>query len=152
MTLKVDKYRCIKCLTTKMFHSEKNELEHKCPNCNSEMGFLCSEEIDSETGQVIQNQKETVTEISTITCPYCKSTNIEEISALSKAWSVTAFGIFALGKTTKQFHCNNCGADFWFDFWFKMIQYFYETIKRKVTLMNWITFICDEKCGYKQKP
>ena len=48
----------------------------------------------------------------TITCPYCQSTNTKKISGLSKAVSVGIFGIFALGKTTKQFHCNNCNADF----------------------------------------
>ena len=47
-----------------------------------------------------------------ITCPYCKSTNTKKISGLSKAVSVGIFGIFALGKTTKQFHCNNCKSDF----------------------------------------
>lgn len=48
----------------------------------------------------------------TITCPYCQSTNTKKISGLSKAVSVGLFGIFALGKTTKQFHCNSCNADF----------------------------------------
>ena len=48
----------------------------------------------------------------TIICPYCQSTNTKKISGLSKAVSVGLFGIFALGKTTKQFHCNNCKADF----------------------------------------
>lgn len=48
----------------------------------------------------------------TITCPYCQSTNTQKISGLSKAGSVALWGIFALGKTTKQFHCNNCKADF----------------------------------------
>lgn len=48
----------------------------------------------------------------TITCPYCKSTNTKKISGLSKAGSVALFGIFALGKTTKQWHCNDCGSDF----------------------------------------
>ena len=45
-------------------------------------------------------------------CPYCKSTDCKKISGLSKAGSVALWGIFALGKTTKQFHCNNCKADF----------------------------------------
>ena len=48
----------------------------------------------------------------TITCPYCKSTNTKKISGLSKAVSVGLFGIFALGKTTKQWHCQSCGSDF----------------------------------------
>lgn len=49
---------------------------------------------------------------STITCPYCKSTDCKKISGLSKAGGVALWGIFALGKTTKQFHCNSCKADF----------------------------------------
>lgn len=48
----------------------------------------------------------------TITCPYCKSTDCKKISGLSKVGSVALWGIFALGKTTKQFHCNSCKADF----------------------------------------
>lgn len=48
----------------------------------------------------------------TITCPYCKSTDTKKISGLSKAGSVALFGVFALGKTTKQWHCNNCNSDF----------------------------------------
>ena len=48
----------------------------------------------------------------TVPCPYCQSTNTKKISGLSKAGSVALFGIFALGKTTKQWHCNECGSDF----------------------------------------
>ena len=48
----------------------------------------------------------------TITCPYCKSTDCKKISGLSKAGSVALWGIFALGKTTKQWHCKNCKSDF----------------------------------------
>lgn len=45
-------------------------------------------------------------------CIYCKSTNIKKISTTSKVGSVALFGIFGMGKTTKQFHCNNCNSDF----------------------------------------
>lgn len=48
----------------------------------------------------------------TITCPYCQSTDCKKISGLSKAGSVALWGIFALGKTTKQWHYNNCKSDF----------------------------------------
>ena len=48
----------------------------------------------------------------TITCPYCKSTDCKKISGLSKAGGVALWGIFALGKTTKQWHCLSCGSDF----------------------------------------
>lgn len=48
----------------------------------------------------------------TVECPYCHSTNTKKISGLSKAGSVAIWGIFAAGKVSKQWHCNNCGADF----------------------------------------
>lgn len=53
------------------------------------------------------NSKEKIVE-----CPYCHSKNTKKISGLSKAGSVALFGIFALGKTSKQWHCNQCNSDF----------------------------------------
>lgn len=47
-----------------------------------------------------------------VECPYCHSTNTKKISGMSKAGAVALFGIFALGKTSKQWHCNGCGSDF----------------------------------------
>lgn len=47
-----------------------------------------------------------------VECPYCHSKNIKKISGLSKAGSVALFGIFAVGKAGKQWHCNNCNSDF----------------------------------------
>ncbi len=49
---------------------------------------------------------------SEVTCPYCHSTNTKKISGISKAGSVALFGIFALGKVSKEWHCNGCGSDF----------------------------------------
>lgn len=45
-------------------------------------------------------------------CPYCHSKDTKKISNLSKAGSVALFGVFALGKTSKQWHCNQCNSDF----------------------------------------
>lgn len=47
-----------------------------------------------------------------IECPYCHSKDTKKISNLSKAGSVALFGVFALGKTSKQWHCNSCNSDF----------------------------------------
>ena len=47
-----------------------------------------------------------------VECPYCHSADTRKISGLSKAGSVALFGIFSLGKTTKQWHCNRCNSDF----------------------------------------
>lgn len=47
-----------------------------------------------------------------VKCPYCQSTNTKKISNVSKAGSVAVFGVFAAGKVSKQWHCNNCKSDF----------------------------------------
>ena len=45
-------------------------------------------------------------------CPYCHSKNTKKISGFSKAGSVAMFGVFAMGKVSKQWHCNQCKSDF----------------------------------------
>ena len=37
-----------------------------------------------------------------VECPYCKSNNVRRISGLSKAGAVAFFGIFGLGKASKE--------------------------------------------------
>lgn len=88
------------------------------------MYYSLSEDIDDKTGKVIKRWVDEERQKShpkiknsqppspTITCPYCKSTDCKKISGLSKAIDIGLFGIFALGKTTKQWHCNNCKSDF----------------------------------------
>lgn len=44
-------------------------------------------------------------------CPYCHSKNTKKISNLSKAGSAVLFGVFAIGKISKQWHCNICGSE-----------------------------------------
>jgi hypothetical protein len=44
-------------------------------------------------------------------CICCGSTNLKKISGLSKAGSVAVWGIFAAGRTSKTWHCNNCGTE-----------------------------------------
>ena len=46
-----------------------------------------------------------------VTCPYCKSTNVSKISTLGRSISVGLFGL-ASGKVGKQWHCNGCNSDF----------------------------------------
>ncbi len=45
-------------------------------------------------------------------CPICNSTNLSKISTMSKASSVALFGIFAMGKVSKQWKCNSCKSEF----------------------------------------
>lgn len=44
-------------------------------------------------------------------CIYCGSTNIRKIGLLNRAISTELWGLGSK-KIGKQFHCNNCGADF----------------------------------------
>lgn len=44
-------------------------------------------------------------------CTYCGSTNIKKIGLLNRAISTELWGLSSK-KIGKQFHCNNCGADF----------------------------------------
>lgn len=46
-----------------------------------------------------------------VICPYCKSTNTEKISTMSRAVSVSLVGA-ASGKIGKQWHCKQCGSNF----------------------------------------
>lgn len=47
-----------------------------------------------------------------IECPYCHSKNTQKITATSKAVHTAIFGIFSVGRNSKNFHCNKCNADF----------------------------------------
>lgn len=47
-----------------------------------------------------------------VECPYCHSTNTKKISNTSKAVHTVIFGIFSMGRNSKQWHCNKCGSDF----------------------------------------
>ena len=56
--------------------------------------------------------KEVMESLNKPKCPICNSTNIKKISGLSKAGSVALFGVFAVGKVSKQWKCSNCGSEF----------------------------------------
>lgn len=63
--------------------------------------------IEDNRREQLEKQKTPI-----VTCPYCQSTNTKKISSMSKAGSVALFGIFAMGKVNKQWHCNDCKSDF----------------------------------------
>lgn len=58
----------------------------------------------------IQEQQDLATG-KRVVCPYCKSTNTEKISTVSRAVSVSLVGA-ASGKIGKQWHCKQCGSNF----------------------------------------
>ena len=120
-------YWCDDCLEPYEFDYNDRREEYLCPKCGRQMWYDETEEIDASTQKVVNRYIESIREAQspkkptpsehqfstpTITCPYCKSTNCKKISGLSKAGSVFMWGIFALGKTMKEWHCNNCNSDF----------------------------------------
>lgn len=47
-----------------------------------------------------------------VSCPYCKSNNTSKITITNKAVHTAIFGMWSMGRNTKQWHCNNCNSDF----------------------------------------
>ena len=46
-----------------------------------------------------------------VECPYCHSTNTKKITLTSKTVHTAMFGIFSIGRNSKQWHCHNCGSE-----------------------------------------
>lgn len=79
-----------------------------CPDCGHDLRFATPE----EEMQMEQNRRLCEMQYGNkVTCPYCSSANIGKISTVSRMVSI---GLFGLGskKIGKQYHCNNCNADF----------------------------------------
>ena len=47
-----------------------------------------------------------------VSCPYCHATNVRKITVASKAIHTSIFGIFSMGRNSKNYHCDHCGSDF----------------------------------------
>lgn len=64
-----------------------------CASCGTEQSAIGSETVISRGPK----------------CPTCGSTQVEKISLKSKIGSAALVGVFALGKISKTFKCNDCG-------------------------------------------
>jgi len=47
-----------------------------------------------------------------VVCPNCKATNVRKITIANKAVHTSIFGIWSMGRNTKNYHCDHCGSDF----------------------------------------
>lgn len=74
----------------------------ECVSCGELTYYKKLKEYDLPSPKVLHSIK----------CPYCHSNNTKKISSISKAGRVAVFGIFSIGKVTKQWHCNDCKSDF----------------------------------------
>lgn len=103
-TIEIRNIPCDECKCETSFFMTDNTLNYD--------EFACCTQCNHITYRGKQYISHSTHSKPTVTCPYCKSTNTKKISSLSKAGSVAMWGIFALGKTTKQWHCNDCKSDF----------------------------------------
>lgn len=99
------------------YNNVSNKILVVCLCCFCVFGYLCYIKLHPERKmKVIQMNNNSTNSYSydkpVVECPYCHSTNTKKISGISKAGSVALFGVFAAGKVSKQWHCNNCNSDF----------------------------------------
>ena len=69
------------------------------------------EQHKAEEQQAARKEQQDLATGKRVVCPYCKSTNTEKISTVSRAVSVSLVGA-ASGKIGKQWHCKQCGSNF----------------------------------------
>lgn len=77
--------------------------EKYCPSCHY---YLSN--VKEESNSIVYNKSQH----TPIECPYCHSTNTQKISTTSKLMHTAIAGVFAIGRNSKQWHCNNCQSDF----------------------------------------
>ncbi|MBQ2396107.1 MAG: hypothetical protein II304_03565 [Bacteroidales bacterium] len=129
-------FKCCKCnkvidprKTFCPFCNEKQSFEERakaqnvkivntiCKNCECETSFYTSSQY-ADISWCAECGKETYSIIKqpisafNVKCPYCESKNTRKITATSKAVSAVTFGIFSIGKITKEWHCNDCKSNF----------------------------------------
>ena len=100
---------------------ERPIIDFKCSKCGYEKSYIIRTKY-AESGECVScgeltyftklQEYDFLSPELSVECPYCHSTNTKKISKFSKAGNVALFGIFSIGKVTKQWHCNNCKSDF----------------------------------------
>lgn len=65
----------------------------------------------SQIKEALESRKQAL-QSNMLKCPYCGSTNVKKITTTSKIGSAAVWGIFAVGKIAKNYHCKNCKSDF----------------------------------------
>lgn len=100
---------------------EREIIEFKCPKCGCGQSYKNITKY-SEGGECVScgaltfhkqiNKYNLASSPLNIKCPYCGSTNTKKISKTSKVGRIAVFGVFAIDKVSKQWHCNKCKSDF----------------------------------------
>jgi len=115
--MKIATYMCDCCSTAHEFPESDKREKYFCPDCGHEMWYWTSSDIDDTTGLVTENYTDATRDANSPKidikpvpkCPTCGSTNISKIGVISRAVSISFFGLASskIGKTHK---CNSCGT------------------------------------------
>lgn len=101
----------------KKYQAYKSNIEEQTGKKLSDKEFingLKNAKIDSliiESNNINKNE-EKIEKNNSVICPYCKSINTRKITTTSKVVHTAFFGIFSMSRNSKNFHCNQCNADF----------------------------------------
>ena len=93
-------------------------IEHPCPHCGNNLSYKKRTDTGNEFGICTKCDKLTYSMLggyhtpTVVHCPFCNSSDCKKISDMSKAASAAIFGVLALGKISKTWHCNSCGSNF----------------------------------------
>ena len=103
-------YMCPECDMLYAYDKSK-DYSTICPECNVEMICTGTEFTSTEEDEEWERKYEAAKAAPKIYCPYCKSCFTQKIGFWDRLGSAELWGLGSpiLGK---QFHCNNCGADF----------------------------------------
>ena len=105
-------YQCPNCGRT---YTEFQNVYY-CGNCNyrllkqENITEIKNPELSKREYKIIGTIQDPTKPI--VTCPYCYSANTKKITVTSKAMHTALFGIFSMGRNSKQWHCDHCNSDF----------------------------------------
>lgn len=105
-------YQCPNC--GRIYRESENV--YYCGNCNyrllkqEDIKEVRHPELSKRDYHVIGYVGESTNTI--VKCPYCNSTDTKKITNLSKAVHTAVFGIWSMGRNSKEWHCNHCDSDF----------------------------------------
>lgn len=116
--IKIITYECENCKKIVYFKSSE-KYETKCKTCGSQMILLYSSKYKPNNGlkaikQFNSRKNDELFSNNAVIddCPYCHSTDTKKITNTSKVIHTALFGVFSMGRNSKNYHCNNCGSDF----------------------------------------
>ena len=96
-------------------------IDYICPTCGNDKSYVniteyskageCTKCHDMTFYEKIKENPNMINKPE-VKCPYCGSLDTKKITKASKIGNFALWGILAIGKSTKEWHCNRCDSDF----------------------------------------